>query len=799
MRKLLPFILLCGALAGVAPATPVRAAAAAPASDGLLLVGGSFTVDGIARQSLATTAVDGRFPALVGESSPLPAGPEATFAPDGTTFATLGSTAAGRTEVVVRRTLTNEVVRRVTLLARFTDAASPRFSPDGTRVALAVTEQPNPDKGQSELCGALISMRLATSATTVLRGGQAACHTFEAPIFDWSSATVTAPDGRFVWPEDAEGTGQRFLRVWRPGAAVETLDVTVGSGLAAGHPRWSPDASKIAMVMGGGGQAGHLYVVDAGTGAMKRLVGPKPEDYTNEAAMARTPEFSPDGSRIAYVYGSFLNANAWSVRTVPVGGGTVQTLFTSRPDATISSLRGWQPVAAPVTGPPPSLAGLSLQPDDRRIRLSWTAPTVADYYRLVVFRSTTGFTSTARATSTQQVVYSGRGSGHLDFGTYPLGYGPDGWYYGYVYGGERKPLKNGTTYYYSAFVVDTAGEVSAAAHASATPGVLGAESPPGAAGQIRYIRNTGSEPETAEIWSMNADGTRARRLRQGSHQVLSPDGTQMLYVNPAGLYRAAADGSNPVRLAVHGYGGNAARIYWPTWSPDSSTVAFVRSFQAATCGGFFCFEESVFTVPAAGGAQDLVVGTGELPAQDYGRRTFAYLTWGPALDGYPQGRLAFTETYHCPSSDLPRANNCSGTLHLINPDGSEQAYVGIYGVTGQAFEVFFDAPSWSPDGKYLAFQHTDQQGDQSDTGIRVVKVDGTEQRVLVDSAAVDESAPSWSADGQRIVYVRYDRATLLGDIWDIAVDRTGARNLTRTPAVNEGSPQATSVPNLMGG
>ena len=150
------------------------------------------------------------------------------------------------------------------------------------------------------------------------------------PVPGATGATV-ALIGRegFVWVDVATGTRRPFP--YEPEGAMS----------------WSPDGSKIAVVMGAGDAGhGHLYVVDAATGAKKRLVGPLPADFDNDDPMAGTPVFSPDGSRIAFVFGSWQNTGRWTVRAVPTGGGTITTLATSRPGAVVDALQDWTAPAA---------------------------------------------------------------------------------------------------------------------------------------------------------------------------------------------------------------------------------------------------------------------------------------------------------------------------------------------------------------------------------------------------------------------------------------------------------------------
>jgi TolB protein len=87
-------------------------------------------------------------------------------------------------------------------------------------------------------------------------------------------------------------------------------------------------------------------------------------------------------------------------------------------------------------------------------------------------------------------------------------------------------------------------------------------------------------------------------------------------------------------------------------------------------------------------------------------------------------------------------------------------------------------PSWSPDGKRIAF--TRQTGAGFD--VYVMNADGTGQRNLTRSPA-DESDPAWSPSGNQIAYGRDSSRSGDGsDIFVMNVDGSGRSNLTPGPA-----------------
>jgi Tol biopolymer transport system component len=77
--------------------------------------------------------------------------------------------------------------------------------------------------------------------------------------------------------------------------------------------------------------------------------------------------------------------------------------------------------------------------------------------------------------------------------------------------------------------------------------------------------------------------------------------------------------------------------------------------------------------------------------------------------------------------------------------------------------------TWLPDGRRIAFERGD--GD-----IWVVNADGSSPRNLTRSVATDERSPDWSPDGSKIAFDREDR-----DVWVMNADGSGQRNLTNSP------------------
>ena len=139
----------------------------------------------------------------------------------------------------------------------------------------------------------------------------------------------------------------------------------------------------------------------------------------------------------------------------------------------------------------------------------------------------------------------------------------------------------------------------------------------------------------------------------------------------------------------------------------------------------------------------------------------AAVAWLPAAGAtnVPTGRIAFS----LGSGGGP--NDIHAEIYVVNGDGS-----GLVRLTDDPAADF--DPSWSPDGRRIAFRHQDERSGQ----IYVMNADGSQQRNLTMRRGLDYS-PAWSPDGRRIAFgsVRAGKAT----IWVMRPDGSGRRRLSR--------------------
>lgn len=206
---------------------------------------------------------------------------------------------------------------------------------------------------------------------------------------------------------------------------------------------------------------------------------------------------------------------------------------------------------------------------------------------------------------------------------------------------------------------------------------------------------------SANLYVVDADG--GNLIRLSDHDGFdyspdwSPDGRRIAFLSDRDgfyeLYVMGSDGSNVQRL-THLEKGEG-RLCCPDWSPDGAQVVFM-----------------VLNPPRTPVLQVLDMATGEVRSLGRG----GLPRWSP--DGT---RIAFFGP--------------GMQVWVMRADGSERRQVSD--VPGLA-----TYPSWSPDGKWIVFNHVPSVGDFDGTEIFVVRANGQDQRQLTQNDVMD-GHPSW--------------------------------------------------------
>jgi TolB protein len=227
--------------------------------------------------------------------------------------------------------------------------------------------------------------------------------------------------------------------------------------------------------------------------------------------------------------------------------------------------------------------------------------------------------------------------------------------------------------------------------------------------------------DNGDITLANVDGSGEIVLASGPAFGFGPawshDGSRLAYWSaanwdkPATLVVVGADGGHPEEL-VRDVVAPSSRI---SWSPDGRRVAFSAQVGAAY--------RLMVAEPGRSGA--FPVGDASVQGKNP--------VWSP--DGKT---LAFIggSTYR----DI--------AIWLIGADGSDMRRLTKVNDTVELGEY-----DWSPDGKWLLFT----AGSFSHHDVWVAAADGSDEHTLAATDA-NEYAPSWSPDGRRIAYV--------SEIWD---------------------------------
>jgi tol-pal system beta propeller repeat protein TolB len=227
-------------------------------------------------------------------------------------------------------------------------------------------------------------------------------------------------------------------------------------------------------------------------------------------------------------------------------------------------------------------------------------------------------------------------------------------------------------------------------------------------------------------------GPRASHVRSPT---VTPDGKTILFEADStsfrDVYRLDVATDTVTRLTDNPEGN-----FEPSLSPDGTQVAFTSSRDG---------DSEVYAMPVAGGPVT--------------RLTVSHRDdWLPAWS--PDGAwIAFLSD----REGVPR-------VFVVRPDGKDLRHAHAGEVVGEEQE-----PTWSPDGKRLAYTVSTNQGASE---VWWADVAASEAHRVSAEGARDE-VPSWSPDGAHLVYVSTRDQRI--DLWIGRADGTAEARLTDTP------------------
>lgn len=225
-----------------------------------------------------------------------------------------------------------------------------------------------------------------------------------------------------------------------------------------------------------------------------------------------------------------------------------------------------------------------------------------------------------------------------------------------------------------------------------------------------------------KLFVARLDGSELRQLTSGPGEdvtpIWSPDGTQVVFVSSRGgnedVWIVRADGTAPRNLTNH-----PASDSHPSWSPDGRLIVFCSTRGDGD-------NDDVYITS--------VDGSGLRRLTDNGPN------WDTFPSFSPDGRtILFRRLLRQPAREGILTNS---EVMVMNTDGT-----GVVNLTRHA--GFDGWPSWSPDGRRIAFSSNRSDAYQ----VYIMNADRSGLMRVVDSPYTDVR-PQWLPDGRGLIFNR---------------------------------------------
>jgi TolB protein len=246
-------------------------------------------------------------------------------------------------------------------------------------------------------------------------------------------------------------------------------------------------------------------------------------------------------------------------------------------------------------------------------------------------------------------------------------------------------------------------------------------------------------PFTAEIFTLTGSEANAKQLTTSGGEELDPawsyDATHRqiawskLLGPDAHILVADADGANQVDLTP----GAASFNIEPSWSPDSSKIAFSSTRT----------------------------GNGDIYVMDFDGGNVRRLTSDAAFDRHP--------TWSPDGRRIAFASNRTGVSRVwimdVDPDGTGEGTNPRQMTT--EFPLPQSEPEWSPIDDRIVYTQLRGSGDP-DPDPTVFDLTTGEVLAFMTGSLDDDEAPTWGPDGKNIIWSRFD-----GDTRDLYINSSG--------------------------
>jgi len=335
----------------------------------------------------------------------------------------------------------------------------------------------------------------------------------------------------------------------------------------------------------------------------------------------------------------------------------------------------------------------------------------------------------------------------------------------------------------AAFIIAvTTANLDVFAQSQKLPPALAGTIPARASGRIAFVRD-------GDVWVMDADGTGQMRVSEVKNAdgrlSWAPDGKRIVYTRSGQFTFKEPDyagGQKKIYDLFVCYLDSAAKgntMFWrritdelggrdPEWSADGSTILFTKDINANVVKAYLP-NYQICTIDPEGGSLQIL-------RKDWQTMTEYFL----AASMSPSGDIAFEHLYGKSAPDKPENLNYKRQGIAILPRGGFMKSLDSVRTMSNEFANCL-APSWSPDGQWLAFV----KNDMSKSGVYIVGKDLSTTYLVYEpavGASVHTVAPSWSPDSKWLTFSTDDGSIYICQITGAGVKRLTGPGADRFPA-----------------